>query len=214
MYSFIISQAKTNSLEIQRRQPSNLYNQRGFTMIELLVVLVVTAVLVAIAFPDFISTTRGLQTAHVAREMSGAIKFTRAEAIRRGQLVVMCRANSTQTSCDTSSSSNWKNGWLVFTDLNDNKQLDSGETLIAVRQTMSNGTDAFVHTGGTPINKYIVFNPAGELAANFANAGTITFTKDNDGNAQHVLVMDAVGRVRTMTYDQCSNWPQKCNELP
>jgi type IV fimbrial biogenesis protein FimT len=176
---------------------------RGFTMVELLVVVAITGILMAIAVPDFVRATAGMQVQHQAKEMAAAIKFTRDEAMRRGQVVVMCRSNTTQTACYSTGSSAWHNGWLIFADKNGDLALNSDEMpLISIKSAMQ--SKITVNTSDMALmGEKIIFNPAGELMGGIA-VGTLTFDYDKSPvNTQSYLILNRTGRVRVLNYDQC-----------
>ena len=64
---------------------------RGFTLVELLVVMTIGAILVAAAVPSmsyFIATTR---TSNATNTMVASFELARSEAIRRNTIVSVCR---------------------------------------------------------------------------------------------------------------------------
>jgi type IV fimbrial biogenesis protein FimT len=192
-------------------------SQRGFTMIELMIVLAVTGVLMAIAMPDFARATRSIQLSHQAKEMSGAIKLARAEAIRRGQTVVMCRSNAAQTACNRGSPTGaWELGWLVFVDLNEDEQYDLAteqDGLILVKQRLAAGVTA--RTGNNAYSGlFIGFNPAGETIGFVNSNNTITFNHEADQHDtnNHYLIINRTGRVRVLTNDECLQAGSGCLE--
>jgi prepilin-type N-terminal cleavage/methylation domain-containing protein len=179
---------------------------QGFTLIELLVVVAISGVLMALALPDVIKTTRSIQMMHQAKEMESAIKFTRSEAIRRGQVVAMCRTNAAQTSCQTSGSPAWQTGWMAYVDVDNSRtySLAADGLPIAIKPAMP--ANISVSTSNlSDIGNAIVFNPAGELTGTPNGNGTLVF--DSAGSpvsAQIYLVLDKAGRVRVLNYDQCN----------
>jgi type IV fimbrial biogenesis protein FimT len=64
--------------------------QRGFTLVELMVALSIVAILAAIAGPSFISVINRNRLATQANELLTAIQFSRMEAVRRSNRVVVC----------------------------------------------------------------------------------------------------------------------------
>jgi type IV fimbrial biogenesis protein FimT len=81
-----------------------ILRQRGFTVIEILLVIVIIGVLLAIAAPSFVTFTSAQKVKTASFDLYAAMMFARSEAIKR-------RANVTITPV----SSNWKNGWTVTT---------------------------------------------------------------------------------------------------
>jgi type IV fimbrial biogenesis protein FimT len=111
------------------------------TLIELIIVMIVVAVLVGIGVPSFKSVTTSSRMAGESNSLLGDLQYARAEAIREGEPVTVC-VSSTGTSCDAASTS-WQEGWIVFTDLNDDQTVDNaGDTVLRVQRAFS-GTDTF-----------------------------------------------------------------------
>ncbi|MBM3343259.1 MAG: prepilin-type N-terminal cleavage/methylation domain-containing protein [Betaproteobacteria bacterium] len=80
-----------------------LWGQQGFTMIELIIVLVVLGVLLAIGLPNlsgFIATTR---VKNAAFDVHTSILAARNEAITRNATVTITPNGGT----------NWANGWVI-----------------------------------------------------------------------------------------------------
>jgi len=97
---------------------------RGFTLIELVVVLTISAILVAAAVPSFmwfISTTR---VSNGANNFSAALERARSEAVRRGAVVSICRtldpnAAGGALACTNAAGGvyplgDWGAGWVMF----------------------------------------------------------------------------------------------------
>ena len=78
--------------------------QRGFTLIEALVVIVMIGVLLALAAPSFVTFTSGQKVKTASFNVYAALMFARSEAIKRRQNVTV-----------TPVSSDWKNGWTIHT---------------------------------------------------------------------------------------------------
>jgi type IV fimbrial biogenesis protein FimT len=90
--------------------------QKGFTLIEMLATVGVATVLLAAATPSFVQMNRNSRIIGYTNEFVGTVNFARAEAIRRGSPVTICRSNDNAT-C----SGGWSDGWIVFADPDSDK---------------------------------------------------------------------------------------------
>jgi type IV fimbrial biogenesis protein FimT len=99
----------------------------GFTLIEILVVVIILGVVLALAVPSFTGAVNGSRLAGTANELLASLKQARAEAVRRNQRVVVCPTIN-GTTCAT----NWSQGWLVFEDANRDDGVSGGEEVISV----------------------------------------------------------------------------------
>ena len=81
-----------------------ILRQRGFTVIEILLVIVVIGVLLSIAAPSFVTFTSSQKVKTASFDLYAAMVFARSEAIKR-------RVNVTVAPV----SSDWKNGWTIST---------------------------------------------------------------------------------------------------
>ena len=85
-----------------RTTPSLSPSRRGFTMIELMVVIAVVGVLVALAAPSFADYIRMQRLKGVQAELMSNLQFARAEAVARNQIVYINFSNGDPTqSCYT-----------------------------------------------------------------------------------------------------------------
>lgn len=84
--------------------------QRGFSLLELMVVLAIIAIVALIALPDFRSTLDASRTTSAANNLLGAFKLARSEAVLRRASVTVC-PSSDQSTC----SGSWSDGGVVRT---------------------------------------------------------------------------------------------------
>lgn len=102
------------------------FKLRGFTLLELMVVVAIAAVLLAIGLPSFQNTLRSNRLATTSNQFTAAIAMARSEAIKSTLAAGMCpSANGTACGND------WNAGWLVWSDPNRNGVLEAGETVIS-----------------------------------------------------------------------------------
>lgn len=100
---------------------------KGFTLVELMIVIAVLAVLVAIAFPSFQGSIRSNRIATTSNELMASFALARTEAIRSKLGSGVC-TSANGTSCGGT----WNDGWIVWTDAAGGKpgELDPGETVV------------------------------------------------------------------------------------
>ena len=97
---------------------------RGFTLVELLVVLTISAVLVAAGIPSFVWLMRTTRVSNAANNLSAAFERARSEAVRRGAIVSVCRtldpnAPEATLACTNAAGGgyalgDWSSGWVMF----------------------------------------------------------------------------------------------------
>lgn len=99
---------------------------KGFTLIELMTVIVVVAILLAVAFPSFQGSLRSNRVATTTNALLASVALARTEAIRSRARGVIC-TSATGTACD---GANWNSGWLVWSDLDNNGAVNGTETVV------------------------------------------------------------------------------------
>ncbi len=137
--------------------------QRGFTMIELMIVLVIMAILLASAAPDLRGAMARNQLLGQANELATAMSIARSEAITRGTQAGTC-ASADGTSC-SGSADDWAKYILVFIDSDLGSDFDNGELLLKsfaahseVDQTATVPAVYFGPSGFSTLNTNAVFD--------------------------------------------------------
>ena len=159
---------------------------RGFSAIELMVTLAVAGILLGIGIPAFAALIANQKMASAVNDFAAAINLTRAEAIRRGGQVTLVPADGRD----------WKSGWMVFVDGNDNLHHDPDEPLVFTHDPLpehltieSDFTDSSA--------KYLAYNGNGRTrTANSSHqpqSGTVTFTL---GKQARKIKVNFLGRAR------------------
>ena len=87
--------------------------QSGFTLIELMVVIVIGGILYSVAGPSLQNSITEKQLIASANDLLSALHVARSEAIKLNKRVTICES-SNGTTCSTTGK--WEDGWIVFTD--------------------------------------------------------------------------------------------------
>lgn len=161
----------------------------GHTLIELLAVLAMAALLAAAAMPGLQHLLARQQVRAAATDLFSAIELTRAQAMARGQRVLLMPAGPGGT--------DWGTGWLVFIDRNANLAFDDGDELLFRQGPLPAGITAQFAFSSATAPFYIAYNGAGRscsatnsLAARW---GTLSLTLGKQ--VRHIKI-NMLGRVR------------------
>lgn len=176
--------------------------QSGATLLELMVVLAISAILLGIGIPSFAALTRNSRLASATNELVSSLHLARSEAIKRNSRVVMC-PSATGNSC--AGSGGWHQGWVVFHDPNNNAVLDAEETVVLAREVLPAGLQA-TSVGSTA--KYISYAPSGgtKQITGAWQGGTLTLCSESGAlNSARKVIVSSTGRPRTekITLSSC-----------
>ena len=106
-------------------------SQRGFTLIETMVIVAIVAVLAALAAPSFTPIIERWRVRDATESLQSALYLARSEAIKRGGNVVIRKELTGTNGCPLASgTSDWDCGWFVFVDADSNGTLNTGEEVL------------------------------------------------------------------------------------
>lgn len=119
----------------------NQTGHKGFTVIELMIVVTVMSILLAISLPGFQSTIERMTTNSQAKTLLSALNYARSEAIKRRAVVTVC-ASASGADCSAGA---WGSGWLVYVDNNDDAtggagSVDAGDEVLRVYTELGSGS--------------------------------------------------------------------------
>lgn len=172
---------------------------QGFTLIEILVVIVIVGILLALGVPSFQdSIERNAVTSH-ANTFMNSLRYARSEAIRSGLTVAMCRsinAESGNPSCSAGGGGTvgWATGWVIFVDRNNNGVINNGETILRVQGPVSN-SGGIVNASGSVV---YTFRPTGVMVSAAASETTFN-SRSGNTRAERRVCVGFTGRARLIT---------------
>lgn len=169
-------------------------NERGLSLLELLITVVIALILMALAVPNFQQLIRQNRLSAQTNEFVSALHLTQSEAVKSGRRVAIC-ASIDADSSDTPScgATNWDQGWVIFVDTDADATVDVGETIIQRGGSLRLGTTL---RGSGGITNAISYSATAETA----NAGTLVLC-DQSINYARAVLLGVNGRIRQAKRD-------------
>jgi len=167
----------------------------GLTLIELITALAITASIIALSTP-MVNMLRENKAISISYEFISALNFARSEAIMRGNQVTVCRTID-GTRCegnpDINGQKDWSNGWIVFSDVNGNGQVNAlQDEILRIHQELSEG-----YTLRSNAKVRVTYKPTG-VSPGYMDSWTICTPGNSDALTKGVIVA-YTGRVRQAT---------------
>lgn len=184
--------------------------RRGFTLIELMVVVAIIAILAALAAPSFVGLIANSTVARAVNSFIGDHRYARGEAMRRGKSVTICRTPDPTAAAPVCATGDgvgvgaWMQGWVVFVDDNGNGQFNSATDKVLRTQEPLTGISDFYAVGSNTISavnasQSITYDGTGRAIGQGRRwlvhaAGTLS----NDDRYTRTLCLNFVGRMRVL----------------
>ncbi len=164
-----------NKLKVIQRNGSSVRRrpkQSGLTIIELMITLVVAAVLISLAVPNFRLLIQNNRITGATNDFLAVLNLARAEAVKRGATVLICRTDDPQAAppdCQRADSSvydgNWSTGWLIYalptnTIAAEADYVDGTDVLVRLGEGVADGVRITSNTTG---NQWLAYRPDGLL---------------------------------------------------
>lgn len=152
-------------------------HNRGFTLIEMMVVISILAILAAVALPSFNDAILTTKLRTYTNSLVSTVYLARGEAIKQNTQVTLC-VSTDGVNCG---SGGWENGWIVL----------SGTTVLLRQQAVPTGYKITESSGLTSL----IFQPTG-IGATQAALTTCRATP-SVGRQEQVLSISATGKPST-----------------
>lgn len=164
--------------------------QRGFTLVELLTTLTVAGIGLSIAVPGFNTVVNNGRRATGISQMLTTMHLVRSEAVTRNSQVTVC-PSTTGNSC---AAIPWHYGWIGFVDLNSNRSVDNGETVLLAIDGMEH-----LDINSPQFNTFFAYRPNGRLMINTPaqNTGSFTICDPRGSDHARIIEVDTSGMPRT-----------------
>jgi len=128
---------------------------RGFTLIEIIVVLTVMGILIGIAAPALNAFVHSNRLVAATNDLVADFSLARNEAIKRSRVTGVCKS-SDGASC--TGAGTWASGWIVFVDTNDSGGWSAGDEVIRFHETLAKITV-------TAAADSVLYNRSGSITA-------------------------------------------------
>ncbi len=176
---------------------AKLVRQGGFSLLELLIVLLIAAALLALAGPAFSTSLQNSRLLAAAGRLGSDIALARNEASTRRSHVALC-ASADGTIC---AGSDWESGWIVFVDdgagggIGANGARDGNEILLKITEAAAEGVTIRSHN--FDYSDWIMLQDSGRLG--FAEGGTFVICDSRGADKARAINLNGVGHTRLAT---------------
>jgi len=161
----------------------------GYTLVEMLTVLVIAAVLASVALPYLQAMIASAQLNSAVSDLHGAISLARSQAIARGSRVQLVPLEP--------SGANWREGWVVFIDTNGDRRPSPAEEVIASHGPLPKGIAVRFNFTSNRTPYYIAFNSNGRSCSDTSSLaarwGTLSL---HQGEQIRRIRINMLGRAR------------------
>jgi type IV fimbrial biogenesis protein FimT len=158
---------------------------RGFTLIELVIVLAIVATLCTISMPSLASLVSSTRARSAQNTLVTTLALARTAALSRQTEITLC-PSSDQNHCDPGLW--WHHGWIVFEDRDHDGQHSANEPLLNAEKTQTQ-----IAIATTIGRDHVTYRPDGSAAGT-----NVTFTLCDRRGAKYAstVIISNTGRAR------------------
>lgn len=128
----LLNQSAQKSFDNLKLNPNKIGQNKGFTLIELILTLLLLITLTSIALPSFIGTLKSWEAKEVRDQITGAFRTAKAQSFMQRQNSIMCLADA-HYRCHNQA----KEYVLIFTDSDNNHQFDPAVNKLILKQPLN-----------------------------------------------------------------------------
>ncbi len=178
--------------------------QRGFTLYELLITMLVIGIVLTVGIPSFSDFTRNSRMTSTANDLHSSFHLARSEAARSKTNVTIC-ASADPLGAALCDGATFDGGWIIFLDLNgDIQRAGAGENVLRAHPPVDTAINITTNAGAD----YFGFAPSGLGRGNVGGLPSLVTAVicDDRGNATsaggyssaRVLVATPIGRATVL----------------
>jgi len=164
--------------------------QKGFTLIELMVVLVILAILIGTGIPNFRTWIQNNRIDSATRNLAGAFQLARSEAVSR------------QTVVTVSNGGNWGDGLSIYTDTNPAGNTAYNAPQDSLIKNIEYSMDG-ITTNSNDNGNFISFTSTGLLNEG-GNQRLIAICDDRGAAEGTLITLSVVGRTTISNTNTCA----------
>jgi len=157
-------------------------NSKGFTLLELMVVIAILGITTAIAAPALSTMIANNRIQSSASDFVAALQLAKAEAVARVNPVTLCKSANLTVCTDNG---DWQQGWIVFSDENGDASVNGDDTVLLSHETL-NEKITFGGTGG--VTDFITLRPSGASSITTVEVLIMCDDRGFDHNSRGILV--------------------------
>jgi type IV fimbrial biogenesis protein FimT len=162
--------------------------QRGFNLVETVVVMTLLATLTVLALPSFKSILERTRTATALNRLTATLSSARSTALMRRQTVSVCPSQDRQT-CRKDGI--WEDGWIVFVDDQKTGQPVGNSDILRVAEPLN----ASLVLRATPGRHRARFQPNGQSTGSTL---TLSLCLRSGHRPLGLVILNNWGRARTV----------------